>query len=81
LALNPIPVADTIAGIVKSAGPPPGTPITDATLKTMWEQIITALYSDIQASATVTLPPGTVATVGDPHAQLGPLVPVIMSVV
>lgn len=81
MALNPIPVADQIAAIVMSAAPPPGTPITSATLKTMWEQIISALYADIQASATVTLLPGTVVTVGSPATQTGPAVPVVMSVV
>lgn len=53
MPLNGIPIGDTIAGIVKSSAPPPGTPVTDAQLKTMWEQIMTAIYADINATAVV----------------------------
>lgn len=54
MALTPIPVGDDIATFVKSLAPPPGTAVTDALLKTMWEGIVTRIYAGIVSGAVVT---------------------------
>ena len=72
MALNPIPVANSIATIVSSTAPAPGTPITPAQLQTMWQQIMTAIYSDIAASAQVTVVVASVAGVTPGGGVSGP---------
>lgn len=46
-------VGDQIAAIITAATPAAGTPITPAQLQTMWEQIVTALYTGIVTSSVV----------------------------
>lgn len=53
MALNPTPTGDAIAAFVKSVAPTPGSPVTDAQLKAMWEGIIKIIYDDIKANAVV----------------------------
>jgi hypothetical protein len=57
MPLNPIPVGDAIAALVKSSAPAPGTPITDAKLKELWEGIITLIYTDLKTNGIIL--PGT----------------------
>lgn len=45
MSLIPNTVGTAIATLVKSAAPPAGTAITDAQLKTMWQNIAAALLT------------------------------------
>ena len=57
-------IGDQIATIVQNAAPPAGTAITPAQLQTMWEQIVTALYTGITANAVVAVASVTGVTSG-----------------
>lgn len=71
MALNPVPVGDAIATLVQSTAPAPGTKITDAELKAMWEGIVTIIYNDLKANMQV-LPGSFVApSGGGPVTGLG----------
>lgn len=57
MALDPTPVGDAIAAFVKSSAPAPGSGVSDAQLKALWEGIVKIIYDDLKVNAQVS--PGT----------------------
>lgn len=54
MPLNGNTIGTTIANLVKAAAPPPGTPVTDPQLVSLWQSIMSAIYADITATAVIT---------------------------
>lgn len=74
MSLAPITVGDAVAAIVKNAAPAAGTPITTAQLKTMWENIATAILTGTGGvtAATVTVTVASVSGVTTGGGVSGP---------
>lgn len=74
MALNPTSVGSQIATIVKNAAPAPGTPITDANLITMWQDIAGVILGNTGGvqSATVTVTVASVSGVTTGGGVSGP---------
>ena len=65
------PVADQIAAFIKANAPAPGAPVTDSQLQSLWEGIIGLLYTDIKASALVTINGAVTSGVGAGGTVIG----------
>ena len=53
MALNGNAIGKTVADLIIAAAPPAGTAITTENLESLWQSIMTAIYTDIKASAVV----------------------------
>jgi hypothetical protein len=54
MALNPIPIGDAIAEyLYQNSIVAPGTPVSLAQIKTIWENVMTLIYNDIKDNMDV----------------------------